>query len=86
MTTMRTIGLLDGMSWESSAHYYRIVNERTRSKLGGLHSARCLLLSVDFAEVERMQAEGRWEDAGELLLPSAAMCESVLRGAVRRAG
>jgi aspartate racemase len=65
---MRTIGLLGGMSWESSAEYYRLLNEEVRERLGGLHSARCVLYSVDFAEVEQMQVAGRWDDAAELLL------------------
>ncbi|MFD7033227.1 aspartate/glutamate racemase family protein [Streptomyces sp. NPDC059917] len=68
---MRTIGLIGGMSWESTAEYYRILNERTRERLGGLHSARCVLHSVDFAEIERFQAEGRWEEAGEVLAGAA---------------
>lgn len=72
---MRTIGMLGGMSWESSAQYYRIVNERVRSKLGGLHSARCLLMSVDFAEIEQMQAEERWDDAARLLSDGARALE-----------
>ena len=56
---MRVIGLLGGMSWESTAVYYRLCNEFVRERLGGLHSARVLMHSVDFAPVERMQAEGR---------------------------
>ncbi|MFJ7203654.1 aspartate/glutamate racemase family protein [Streptomyces sp. NPDC098789] len=68
---MRTIGLIGGMSWESTAEYYRILNERTRERLGGLHSARCVLHSVDFAEIERFQAEGRWAEAGEALAAAA---------------
>jgi aspartate racemase len=68
---MKVIGLLGGMSWESSIEYYRIVNERVRDRLGGLHSARCVLYSVDFADIERMQAEGRWDDAA-LVLRAAA--------------
>lgn len=60
---MRVIGLLGGMSWQSTAEYYRLINEMTAERLGGLHSARCLLYSVDFAPIERMQAEGRWDDA-----------------------
>ncbi|KAA2265699.1 aspartate/glutamate racemase family protein [Solihabitans fulvus] len=68
---MRTIGLIGGMSWESSALYYRLVNEGVRDRLGGLHSARCVLWSVDFAEVERQQAEGRWADAAKLLAEAA---------------
>ncbi|WP_432488563.1 aspartate/glutamate racemase family protein [Kineococcus sp. SYSU DK018] len=64
---MLTIGLLGGMSWESSAEYYRLANELVRERLGGLHSARLLLASVDFADVERLQVAGRWDEAGQLL-------------------
>lgn len=73
---MRTIGLLGGMSWESTAEYHRLLNEGVRDRLGGLHSARLVLSSVDFAEVEAMQAEGRWEDAAELLAGLARGVES----------
>ncbi|WP_030328350.1 aspartate/glutamate racemase family protein [Streptomyces sp. NRRL B-1381] len=68
---MRTIGLIGGMSWESTAEYYRLINEHTRDRLGGLHSARCVLYSVDFAEIERLQTEGRWAEAGEVLADAA---------------
>ena len=68
---MRTIGLLGGMSWESSAEYYRLLNELVRERLGGLHSARCVLVSVDFAEVEELQVAGEWERAGVLLAEAA---------------
>ncbi|RBY89084.1 aspartate/glutamate racemase [Blastococcus sp. TBT05-19] len=68
---MKTIGLLGGMSWESSALYYRLLNESVRERLGGLHSARCVLLSVDFAEIARLQAAGDWARAGELLAADA---------------
>jgi len=64
---MKTIGLIGGMSWESSAEYYRLINSEVKSRLGGLHSAKCILYSVDFEEVERYQAEGDWESAGKLL-------------------
>jgi aspartate racemase len=64
---MRTIGMIGGMSWESSAEYYRLANELVRDRLGGLHSARLVLASVDFADAEWMQVEGRWADAGRLL-------------------
>lgn len=64
---MKTIGLIGGMSWESSAEYYRIINEEVKLRLGGLHSAKCLLYSVDFEEVERFQVKGEWDKAGELL-------------------
>jgi amino-acid racemase len=59
------------MSWESTAEYYRFVNEAVRERLGGLHSADCLLRSVDFADVEHLQRNGRWDDAGELLAGEA---------------
>jgi aspartate racemase len=72
---MRTIGLLGGMSWESSLHYYRLINEEVRRRLGPLHSAQLLLYSVDFQPIERMQAEGRWADAGNLLGEGAARLE-----------
>ena len=68
---MRTIGLLGGMSWESSGLYYRLLNETVRERLGGLHSARCVLLSVDFAGIEALQTAGEWDRAGELLAADA---------------
>ena len=68
---MKRIGLLGGMSWESSAEYYRFVNEAVRKRLGGLHSADCLLRSVDFAGVEELQRTGRWNEAGRLLVAEA---------------
>jgi aspartate racemase len=61
---MKRIGLLGGMSWESSAEYYRFVNEATRDRLGGLHSADCLMRSVDFADIEVLQRSGAWDEAG----------------------
>src|SRR5690606_37801517 len=64
---MKTIGLIGGMSWESSAHDYAVLNRETARRLGGLHSAPVILHSVDFAPIAAMQAEGRWEDAGRLL-------------------
>ncbi|THA52916.1 aspartate/glutamate racemase family protein [Streptomyces sp. A1136] len=72
---MKTIGLLGGMSWESTAEYYRLLNELTRDRLGGLHSARCVVYSVDFAEVEELQAQARWAEAGELLAGAARSLE-----------
>ncbi|WP_215544690.1 aspartate/glutamate racemase family protein [Amycolatopsis sp. CA-230715] len=71
----KVIGLLGGMSWESSAEYYRLLNELVRDRLGGLHSARCVLASLDFAEVERLQVAGRWDEAGVLLAEAAAGLE-----------
>ncbi|MCP2351271.1 aspartate/glutamate racemase family protein [Nonomuraea roseoviolacea] len=67
----RTIGLIGGMSWESSAEYYRLLNEEARRRLGGHHCARSVLLTVDFAEIEAMQRGGEWERAGLLLAESA---------------
>jgi aspartate racemase len=64
---MKTIGLVGGMSWESSAHYYRLLNEAVRARLGGLHSARCILASVDFADIEPLQRSDRWDEAGAIL-------------------
>ncbi|GAA3079063.1 aspartate/glutamate racemase family protein [Streptomyces olivoverticillatus] len=72
---MKTIGLIGGMSWESTAEYYRVLNEFTRHRLGGLHSARCVLYSVDFAEIEQLQVQGRWEEAGEILAAAARSLE-----------
>lgn len=68
---MKTIGLLGGMSWESTVSYYRIVNTVVKERLGGLHSARCLLYSVDFQEIEACQSAGDW-DRSALLLGAAA--------------
>jgi aspartate racemase len=73
---MLTIGMLGGMSWESSAEYYRLANELVRDRLGGLHSAQCLLYSVDFADVEAMQATGRWDDAAKVLAAGAKALEA----------
>ena len=73
---MRTIGLLGGMSWESTAIYYRLANELVRERLGGLHSARLLLLSVDFAPIEEMQVDDRWDEAGALLAAEARRLEA----------
>ncbi|MCW2715316.1 MAG: aspartate/glutamate racemase [Frankiales bacterium] len=72
---MLRLGLIGGLSWESSALYYRLINEGVRGALGGLHSAECLLFSVDFADVEAMQAEGRWDDAAKLLADAARVLE-----------
>jgi aspartate racemase len=68
---VKRIGLLGGMSWESSSEYYRLLNEEVRERCGGLHSADCVLRSVDFAEIERLQREGRWEEAGNRLADEA---------------
>lgn len=68
---MRKIGLLGGMSWESSALYYRLINEGVRARLGGLHSAVCVMASLDFAAIEEMQSAGDWARAGEVLAQEA---------------
>ncbi|WP_404460767.1 aspartate/glutamate racemase family protein [Sutcliffiella horikoshii] len=72
---MKVIGLIGGMSWESSVEYYRIINQEVKRRLGGLHSAKCLLYSVDFHEIERYQSEGDWEKAGEVLGDAACSLE-----------
>ncbi|HDR7657632.1 MULTISPECIES: aspartate/glutamate racemase family protein [Bacillus] len=64
---MKTIGLIGGMSWESTSEYYRIINEEIKERLGGLHSAKCMIHSVDFEEIERFQSNGDWNGAGEML-------------------
>ena len=68
---MKTIGLIGGMSWESTLPYYRIVNETVRARLGGLHSAKLVLYSVDFDAIERLQRDGRWDEAGASLADAA---------------
>lgn len=73
---MRTIGMLGGMSWQSSAEYYRLANELVSERLGGLHSARLVLASVDFADIERLQVAGRWEQAGRMLAEAAQSVEA----------
>ncbi|MFT8678019.1 aspartate/glutamate racemase family protein [Gluconacetobacter sp.] len=72
---MKTIGLIGGMSWESSAVYYRLINEGVRRRLGGLHSARCLMWSFDFAEIENLQRADRWDDATDRMIEAARRLE-----------
>lgn len=79
---MRTLGLLAGMSWESSAIYYRRLNEGVRARLGGTHSARLVIHSFDFAQIEALQQAGRWDDAGTLLHDAAAGLKAAGAGAV----
>lgn len=74
--TTQKIGMIGGMSWESSAQYYRLANELVRARLGGLHSARIVLASVDFAEIERLQVTGDWDAAGEVLAQEARGLEA----------
>lgn len=73
---MKTIGLIGGMSWESSLEYYRIINQLTQQKLGGYHSASCVLVSVDFAEIEVKQRDGDWEGAARILIEAARQVEN----------
>ncbi len=68
---MKTIGLIGGMSWESSIEYYRIINETAKKKLGGLHSAKSLMVTVDFAEIEELQHADRWDEAAQILVQCA---------------
>jgi aspartate racemase len=72
---VKTIGLIGGMSWESSIEYYRIINETVRDRLGGLHSAKSVMVSVDFAEIEALQHEGKWAEATELMVEAAWQVE-----------
>lgn len=72
---MKTIGLLGGMSWESTVSYYQIINRVINQRLGGLHSAKCLLYSLDFAEIKACQTEGRWDDAAAILIEGGRKLE-----------
>jgi aspartate racemase len=72
---MKTIGLIGGMSWESSIEYYQIINETVRTKLGGFHSAKCIMYSVDFAEIEPLQHQARWNEATQLMISAAKNVE-----------
>jgi aspartate racemase len=73
---MKMIGMIAGMSWESSLEYYRIINQAVKERLGGLHSARSLMVSVDFAEIEVLQREGRWEQATQAMIDAARSVEA----------
>jgi len=73
---MKRIGLLGGMSWESTALYYRLLNEGVAARLGGLHSADCVRVSVDFAAIAELQAAGRWDEAGRVLADEARRLEA----------
>ena len=72
---MKTIGLIGGMSWESSIEYYRIINQAVHAALGGVHSARSLMFSVDFAEIETLQHQNRWDDATRMMVDAAQKLE-----------
>ena len=73
--SQKVIGLIGGMSWESSAEYYRIINQAVRARLGGLRSARCLMWSFDFGEIEALQRAGRWDDAAAEMIAAAQRLE-----------
>ena len=73
---MRTIGLIGGMSWESSKMYYEFINNQTKRLLGGHHSARSVMVSVDFADIERLTFEGKWDEIGKMMSDSAQQLEA----------
>lgn len=73
---MKTIGLIGGMSWESTATYYKLLNEEVKAQLGGLHSAKIVMMSVDFAEIEKMQMQGDWDAAAQVLSQAAVSLQS----------
>jgi len=68
---MKTIGMLGGMSWHSTALYYELINKGIQQRLGGLHSAKIIMSSIDFAEIELLQSSGEWDEAGEILARQA---------------
>jgi len=72
---MKTIGLIGGMSWESSSEYYKIINETVKERLGGLHSAKCIMYSVDFEEIASLQHQGEWEELTKLMINFAQQLE-----------
>jgi aspartate racemase len=72
---MKTIGLIGGLSWESSIEYYRLINEEVKKKLGGLHSAKSMMYSFDFEEIEVLQHQGRWDEAARLMVDAARAVE-----------
>lgn len=72
---MKTIGLIGGMSWESTITYYQVINQTIKEKLGGLHSAKCILYSVDFDEIEKCQADGNWAKSAAILSKAAVALE-----------
>jgi len=73
---MKTIGMIGGMSWESSIEYYRIINEAVRAELGGLHSAKSIMYSVEFAEIEALQHQDRWDEAAKIMIAAAQSIEN----------
>ena len=79
---MKTIGLIGGLSWESSVEYYRIINQETQRRIGGLHSTKCLMHSFDFAEIEALQAAGDWKAATERMIAAARSLEGAGAGCI----
>jgi aspartate racemase len=73
---MKTIGMIGGMSWESTLEYYRLINQEVKAQLGGFHSAKCMMVSVDFHEIELLQKENDWEGAAQLLVEAARNVEN----------
>ena len=73
---MKTIGLIGGMSWESTVSYYQIINEEVKRRLGGLHSAKVILYSVEFDEIEKCQSDGDWKKSGDILGTAAKSLEA----------
>lgn len=72
---MKTIGLIGGMSWESSAVYYKILNQKVNENLGGVHSCKCIMISVDFDEIAKLQHVGNWDKLGDIMIDSAQKLE-----------
>jgi len=72
---MKTIGLIGGMSWESSLEYYRILNQAVKEKLGGFHSAKCVMYSVGFEEIEKLQHKGKWDELTDIMIDAAQRVE-----------
>ncbi|MFO7622765.1 MAG: aspartate/glutamate racemase family protein [Anaerolineales bacterium] len=72
---MKTIGMIGGMSWESSIEYYRLTNQAVRQRLGGVHSAKSVMVSVDFGEIEALQQSGRWDEATNMMVQAARQVE-----------
>jgi len=77
MTSMKKIGLIGGMTWESTLEYYRIINESVKEKLGGLHSADCVLFSFDFANIEKLQIRRKWGELTNLMIDAAQILEKI---------
>lgn len=76
MKKIKTIGLIGGMSWESTVEYYKIINQTVNQKLGGVHSCKCLLYSFDFAVIEKLQHQGKWDELTKLMINAAKRLET----------